>query len=332
MLVILLYFFIILLFIFKLNACFNELLHKEKSALEQKKKEIFNLENVLEQTKKENERLQLTLEQTLEIFDLTKKICGSLDPQIVFSFFKEQLLKKTSVAECIFLTQKDDLSRLKQDYEVLAVRIDSEEAGFLLVKKIPPKEEERFFVLSRQFMLGIKRAMLYQRVQELAITDALTNTFSRRHYIFRSVQELERSQRFGYSLSFLMIDIDHFKEINDRFGHLVGDVVLVEVAKSIKENIRQIDVLSRFGGEEFCLFLAETDKDGAFFAAERIRQTIESKKIQAYDEKLNVTISIGISSFPEDSNALDDLLDKADLALYRAKQQGRNRVCIYKST
>jgi diguanylate cyclase (GGDEF)-like protein len=140
---------------------------------------------------------------------------------------------------------------------------------------------------------------------------------------------MERSKKFNYRFSCLMIDIDHFKDYNDRYGHLVGDAILKEVSKSIKENIRQIDLIGRYGGEEFSIVLTETDKEKAQFVAERIRQAIEYKSIRVYDEDLKVTVSIGICEYPADGKNARELFDKADAALYQAKQEGRNRVCVY---
>ena len=108
---------------------------------------------------------------------------------------------------------------------------------------------------------------------------------------------IKRCEKLKYNFAFLMVDIDHFKDYNDRYGHLVGDAILKEVARTIKENIRQIDLVGRYGGEEFSVILTETDKAGARFAAERIRQAIAQKEIKVYDETLKVTISIGISIF-----------------------------------
>jgi len=162
----------------------------------------------------------------------------------------------------------------------------------------------------------------------LAITDSLTGVSSRRYLMERFSEEIERSRKFKYNFSFLMVDIDHFKDYNDRYGHLVGDAILREVSKSIKENIRQIDLVGRYGGEEFSVILTETDKEGARLAAERIRQAIENKHIRIYDEDLRVTISIGVSIFPDDAYEARQLIEKADQALYQAKQAGRNRVWI----
>jgi diguanylate cyclase (GGDEF)-like protein len=141
-------------------------------------------------------------------------------------------------------------------------------------------------------------------------------------------EEINRSKKFKLSFSFLMVDVDNFKKINDNYGHLVGDVILRGVSKSIKDSTRQIDFMGRYGGEELAVILTETDKEESLVIAERIRQAVESNKIAAYDESLNVTISIGISLFPADATEVLSLIDKADQALYQAKQSGRNKVVL----
>ncbi len=192
------------------------------------------------------------------------------------------------------------------------------------------KEEakEKFSILAGQFLLGFKRALLYKQVQELSITDSLTGIFTRRHFLERFNEELQRSKKFSYFLSVLMIDIDHFKDFNDRFGHLVGDIIIKATSQSIRENIRQIDMLGRYGGEEFAVILPETDKKEALFVASRIREAVFNKQIKAYDEDLKVTISIGVSVFPDDGGSQELLIEKADQALYRAKDNGRNQVSV----
>ncbi len=129
--------------------------------------------------------------------------------------------------------------------------------------------------------------------------------------------------------SFLMIDVDHFKKLNDKYGHLAGDQVLREIAAIIQGNIREIDIAGRYGGEEFCVVLPDTDRDGALYVAERIRQATKETSIKAYDTVVESSVSIGISTFPQDGKKASELIDKADWALYRAKKQGRNRVCVF---
>jgi diguanylate cyclase (GGDEF)-like protein len=275
-----------------------------------------------------NRDLEKTLEQTVALYDLTKQICKYLDEEKVFLNFKEELGKYIEVADCKFLKDSEDIT-LYNDYAILQLDIDKSPAGYLVAQITKEQDREKFHILGQQFLLGINRAILYRKVQELAITDTLSGVFSRRYYLERFREEIERSQKFNYSFSCLMIDIDHFKDYNDQYGHLVGDAILRELSKTIKENIRQIDLIGRYGGEEFSILLTETDKEQAKFAAERIRQSVESKYIQVYDENLKVTVSIGISTFPTDGKEMEALIDNADSALYYAKQTGRNRVGVF---
>jgi diguanylate cyclase (GGDEF)-like protein len=117
--------------------------------------------------------------------------------------------------------------------------------------------------------------------------------------------------------------------INDQYGHLTGDLVLKEIANIIQENVREIDIVGRFGGEEFCVVLPDTDLEGSRLVAERIRKSTEKRLIKAYDSTLHVTLSIGLAVYPSDGKLLEELMDKADWALYRAKSQGRNCVIAF---
>jgi diguanylate cyclase (GGDEF)-like protein len=163
----------------------------------------------------------------------------------------------------------------------------------------------------------------------LAITDGLTGAYTRRYFIERFDEEIKRASLRKSSLSFLMIDADHFKMINDRHGHLAGDQALKEISSIIQENVREIDIVGRFGGEEFCVVLSDTDLEGARVVAERIRKSAQKRVIKAFDSTLHVTLSIGLAMYPSDGKLLEELMDKADWALYRAKSQGRNCVVAF---
>lgn len=197
-----------------------------------------------------------------------------------------------------------------------------------LIENIRKDDYDKFLILASQVALQIERIGLFDDVEQLSIMDGLTGTFLRRYFLERFGQEISRAQESKMNLAFIMVDLDHFKQCNDNFGHLVGDVALEEVADILKQNIREIDLVARFGGEEFCVLLPETQKSGAFSVAERIRKAVESRTIKAYDESIKITISMGISSFPEDSKNLDGLIESADKALYEAKKHGRNRICV----
>lgn len=268
------------------------------------------------------------LEETVELYEVAKDVCRTLDEQRVFSIFKEKLNEYISLHDCLFIKQLDAYDQLSKDDFVFRLGIGSHSLGFLVGKGIKTEDRERCEILAQQFLLGLKRATLYHQVQELSTTDALTGLLNRRYFLKRLEEEILRANKFKLQFCFLMADIDRFKNYNDRFGHLVGDAVLRETGKIIKENTRLIDLVGRYGGEEFAVLLPETTQEGAYLAAERIRKDLESRKIRAYDEEISLTISIGLCAFPDDARTLSGLIDKSDVALYKAKNQGRNQVCI----
>lgn len=203
-------------------------------------------------------------------------------------------------------------------------------AAMLTVENLPTEELEKFLILSMQFTLEIKKVLLYETVEKLAITDSLTGLYLRRYFHERIAEELQRSNRYKFEFAFLMIDIDDFKRTNDTCGHLVGDVILKDLGHLIKESVREIDLVSRYGGEEFAVVLPETSPQGAMLVADRIRKRIEEHLFKAYDEALKITISTGVSAYPQDSDEVNALIEKADIAMYDAKKSGKNVVCRYK--
>jgi diguanylate cyclase (GGDEF)-like protein len=278
----------------------------------------------------ETSRLKHGLDETVGLYEITREISRFLERDKVFEVFNEKIKKFLSLEDCRLLKAEDDVSDYSEWF-VFPLGLGKKSLGSLAVKGLKSRDAEKFQIMAQQFLLGLKRAVLYQHVQEMATIDSLTKVFTRGHWFQRCGEELARSGKFRYSLSCLMIDVDKFKDFNDTYGHLVGDAILAAVARAIRENIRQIDLLGKYGGEEFCLILTETDVQGAQFVAERIRQAMEDAQIRAYDEILKVTISIGIAGFPGDSRELIGLVDRADQALYQAKGTGRNRVCVYKA-
>jgi diguanylate cyclase (GGDEF)-like protein len=281
--------------------------------------------------KQENEELKNTLAATVALYDITKQICKNLDESKVFASFSAEIDKYITVQDCAFI-KGESLPEQYKEYTVLPLKIDARHIGYLAASGIAHNDRDKFHILAHQFLLGIRRSLLYEQVQGLAITDGLTGVLSRRFFLERCQEELERSKQFGYNFAFLMVDIDRFKDYNDRYGHLVGDVILKEAARIIKGSLREIDLVGRYGGEEFSIVLTETDCQGALFAAERIRQALESRSIRAYDEDLKATLSIGIAAFPGNGRVMNALIEKADQALYQAKQSGRNKVCVYQQT
>jgi len=187
-------------------------------------------------------------------------------------------------------------------------------------------------LLAREAAIAIERSLLFEEIKKLTLIDALTNLFNRRKMEEDLRNELERSKRYTRPLSILMIDIDHFKNYNDYHGHQKGDEVLRKIASILRDNVRTIDRVYRYGGEEFLVMLPEIDKEGALACAERLRRKVEQEPFEGEEESQpsgKITISIGVASYPLDGDSIEKLIEAADSALYRAKASGRNRVCLY---
>ena len=161
-------------------------------------------------------------------------------------------------------------------------------------------------------------------LRELSVRDSLTGLYNRREYEGRIGQELERCHRYRTPVSLLLLDLDHFKSVNDRYGHNVGDEVLRTVARQISFELRPVDFAARYGGEEFIAILPGTDPTGALAAAERIREAVAALIVNAQRD-LRITISIGVAGAPDDASEPAELLKAADIAMYQAKAAGRNR-------
>ncbi|OGW29443.1 MAG: hypothetical protein A2X59_11100 [Nitrospirae bacterium GWC2_42_7] len=167
------------------------------------------------------------------------------------------------------------------------------------------------------------------RLEKLAITDYLTGIFNIRYFYHRIIEEFSRSQRYAFPVSSLMLDIDHFKKVNDVYGHKTGDMVLKEFAQLVKKHLRKSDVFARYGGEEFIVLLPQTSLDGAVVEAERIRKCVKDHKLKSLKNKAQLTVSIGIATYPDPRiKTHDDLIACSDDALFTAKQRGRDQIVV----
>ncbi|MCM0755234.1 diguanylate cyclase [Desulfovibrio aminophilus] len=170
----------------------------------------------------------------------------------------------------------------------------------------------------------LRRDQAEARLRDMATIDGLTRLFNRRHFLETGQAELERARRYGRELTLLMFDVDHFKRVNDTFGHDAGDAVLRALAGTARDAVRHVDVLGRLGGEEFAAILPETGLKAGVEAAERLRRAVEALEVRHGEHLLRLTVSLGVAQLREGEN-LDGLLKRADQALYEAKNSGRNR-------
>ncbi|ABW67545.1 sensor domain-containing diguanylate cyclase [Desulfosudis oleivorans] len=187
-----------------------------------------------------------------------------------------------------------------------------------------------FAAVAENVAIAVSNAMTLQQTRELIRKDELTGLYNRRYFFERFEREVYRSRRYGRTISLMMIDIDHFKEYNDSYGHLRGDRVLKTISRIFESSLRKIDVVARYGGEEFLVLLPETSRENAIRVAEKLRQAVE--KVDFNEDAPNLgpcalTITIGVSAIPDDANEPILALDLADKALYMGKAQGRNQVC-----
>ncbi|HVF26048.1 MAG TPA: diguanylate cyclase [Anaerolineales bacterium] len=183
-------------------------------------------------------------------------------------------------------------------------------------------------IFARQIGISLERARLFQEVQGLALTDPLTGLHNRRSFFQAGKVEFSRAQRMDRPLACMMLDLDHFKQINDNYGHQCGDQILQEFAKRCKDSVREIDLVGRYGGEEIIILLPETDLIAALQIAERMCTSIAETSMKVSQEEISVTASIGVAAKDENTDQLETLIARADQAMYIAKHRGRNLVAI----
>ncbi|HEY6876710.1 MAG TPA: sensor domain-containing diguanylate cyclase [Polyangiales bacterium] len=183
-------------------------------------------------------------------------------------------------------------------------------------------------VLGNQLAIALANAESVRRLEQLATTDGLTGCLNKRAFLEELHKRMKSAERFGKRLSLIVTDIDHFKKVNDTYGHATGDQVIRALGEVLRELKRDTDVVARFGGEEFCILCEETDARGALQLAERVREQLAARTFESELGNFSVTCSLGVAAYPDDANDDHQLFELADKALYLAKQSGRNRVCV----
>ena len=202
--------------------------------------------------------------------------------------------------------------------------------GFLWLwgEELEEENLDPLSIFATQVASTIENARLFAELQHLALTDGLTKLYTRRHFFELAFEEFYRARRYGHSLSVLMLDLDHFKKINDTYGHIAGDTVLEKTADICKTVLRTQDIIGRYGGEEFVVLLVETDLLCAKTVAERLRQTLRELPIQTTKGDIHLTISGGVAGDNVEELNLIEMIELADQALYAAKEVGRNNIQV----
>ncbi|HEX2118555.1 MAG TPA: diguanylate cyclase, partial [Acidimicrobiales bacterium] len=195
-------------------------------------------------------------------------------------------------------------------------------------RRSPFEEEDvdSLGILVRQAETAIENSFLYEEAVRLSLTDGMTGLWNRRNFDLRLESELSRAVRFSEPFAVVFVELDQMKLVNDRHGHQAGDTVLIELARRLTEAVREVDVVARWGGDEFTLLLPKTALPGALLLAEKIRAAVANAPFRIDTGTLDITISVGVAAYPEHGSSGKDLVAAADAAMYRAKAAGRNRV------
>ena len=221
---------------------------------------------------------------------------------------------------------------MNDSLDILRKRYERERLIRKQAEQIAEDKSRELFIKGRELEKAIAaEKSARQEVERLSNTDALTGLNNRRYFNAVSEREFELAVRHKKPLSALMLDIDHFKRVNDTYGHAVGDLVLVEIAAVCLKLMRSTDLCARYGGEEICMLLPETASSGAQAIAERLRAAISSLALEADGHAFAVTASMGVAESMSDEDSLPGLLKRSDDALYKAKRDGRNRIVIWTS-
>jgi len=289
--------------------------------IQEENKNLYDLINNYSQLKQNNIKskfMDLISSLSFEVCGEKNLLSQALNNEEIF------YIKKTDELKNDPLIQKLDLD----EFLICSLWIKGKPAGLIVadnyITKKPITEESRkvFTMFIRQAAGAIENSKSFENTLIKAHTDPLTSLWNYGYFQYKLDEELAKAVASNLALSIMMIDVDDFKMFNDTYGHLNGDRALKEISEALKENCRKDDILCRYGGEEFSLILPANDKEGAIMLGERIRKSVEERKIL----QNNFTISVGIASFPEDASEKINFIEKADRALYQAKKQGKNKV------
>ena len=309
-----------------------------------------------------NERLERSVAELRAIAEISEIIHSTLDFETVGPIVLESLQKVINIpAACIFVIDKAkgrtlfsaskglraDISRTYGQVDYASGDLGVSDEHFACMELLDHNQmivvfcadseavetldtDDRIVLqaVAAELVVAVENSQLYKLTKRLAITDELTDLYNYRYLQQRLDDEIGRASRYGKQLSFLMIDVDDFKSVNDTYGHLVGDNVLSDLGRVLKTTVREVDIVARYGGEEFSVLLPETDASGAFIVAEKIREAVSLNRFPDVEGErtIHVTVSIGVANLPLHAEDKEMLLRQADDALYQCKSTGKDRV------
>lgn len=312
----------------------NQEIHSYWENLEKETKKMFNMFYLVEEINK-----NLSVEKIIkEVYEVIEEVYPKVVKYIgLIKISKKQITSIIEYPSHKSYISKLELVNIKRDIVLFGefniyifdLSFENDELKILIEYEVIENDTEFLefvdFIFSK-IKLSIRRAMLFKEIEELSRIDGLTSLYLRRYIIRKLQEETIRAYRYNTVYSLLMIDIDFFKKVNDTYGHLIGDKLLVKLADTFKEVIGGRGIISRWGGEEFLILLPYTEKKEAHRIAEQIRKKVEESSFYLNEVSINITVSIGVSSFPEDGNDFNQVISVADSMLYEAKRSGRNKV------
>ena len=289
-----------------------------------------SIENALVESNEQLEELLNSIPMGIVIIDYETQKILDLNPQAILSlgYSREQIVG--CVCHQYICPAESGNCPVKN----LGMKIDRSEREIInahgeyipVIKSVIQTEIDHRKIFIECFVDISERKKLENKLMELATTDSLTGLYNRGHFIELTEKELIRAKRYDNPLSMIILDIDHFKGVNDTFGHSVGDEVLKYVGNTCKSIVRENDVIGRIGGEEFAVILVESDSNSAYEVAERIRRRIDLEIFHCEGKSIPFTVSLGVSEYLKQQDDLTKMMKRADDALYKAKRTGRNRV------
>lgn len=296
------------------------------------KANVFNLTNRLEPARAEQTE-QKAKQKELAI-SLIQSLQASLEIEEILNLFLNQVRSLVPVDGLSYIHENADIqfaSAIQGKHKV-SYQLNTDKEGLGLIaftrhRRYVESELESLESLMSCLLFPLRNALKYHHALKAATTDALTTCGNRQALESSLLREINLAQRDDIPMSVIMFDFDHFKKINDNYGHQCGDYVLKRASMDIKNMIRKTDLLFRYGGEEFVILLHKTNLAGARIVAEKIRKQIEAESITFQDQPLKATVSLGVATLNED-DGISSIIERADKALYAAKNEGRNRISV----